>query len=250
MIAVFGGTSDAIAICDLLDDHGCNYLLSVATEEGALMASHLKGKISIARLDTAQMISFFKENGVHRVIDATHPHAAIVSKNIIEACESETIQLVRYERKTQIDLVEDPLLIKVASVTEACEALRSLGKTIFLTTGSKELATYMEALPDKKWIVRVLPTVSVLESCNQLGLGINEIVAMKGPFSESMNRAMIEHYQPDAVVTKESGDEGGYQEKIRPCLHLGVPCVVIRRPQLDHKHLVSTLDELTEFLVI
>ena len=32
------------------------------------------------------------------------------------------------------------------------------------------------------------------------------------------------------MITKESGAAGGYQEKIRPALALGLPCIVIRRP--------------------
>jgi precorrin-6A/cobalt-precorrin-6A reductase len=32
------------------------------------------------------------------------------------------------------------------------------------------------------------------------------------------------------MITKASGAEGGYREKVQPCLDAGIPCIVITRP--------------------
>lgn len=230
-IHVFGGTSDAIRLCQMLERFDLTYSVSVATEAGREAAGVLKGKIWVGRLNIEEMEVFFTEHQVDLVIDATHPFATEVSKNVIKAASNVAIPSVRYERPSQIDLVDNPLLIKVHDIDQACEEARKFGKIVFLTTGSKDLPYYHKALPEKKIIARVLPTAGVIQSCADLGMGINQIVAIKGPFSREMNEAMYRFYQPNVVITKESGNEGGYQEKVLPCLALGIPCIVICRPE-------------------
>lgn len=249
-IHVFGGTSDAVLLCQRLEQLGLTYGLSVATEAGNETAMHLQGKVHVGRLDIEQMMALFHRESVDLVIDATHPFAAEVSKNIIQATQRTAIKLIRYERQTQIDLLEHPLLIKVASIEEACQVASRLGEKVFLTTGSKELAKYKQLLPNKILIARVLPTVGVIQSCVDLGLGLGEIVAMKGPFSHDMNKAMYQFYQSDVVITKESGAEGGYSEKVLPCLELGITCIVISRPKQTYETVVSNIEALAEQLQV
>jgi len=94
----------------------------------------------------------------------------------------------------------------------------------------------------------VLPTSTVLAECEALGFGVEQIIAMKGPFDAELNRALYRACRCDLVITKESGAEGGYQEKVRPCLELGIPCIVIRRPHTEHDsrwgEIISTPDAL------
>ena len=88
----------------------------------------------------------------------------------------------------------------------------------------------------------------VLAECEALGFGVEQIIAMKGPFDAELNRALYRACRCDLVITKESGAEGGYQEKVRPCLELGIPCIVIRRPHTEHDsrwgEIISTPDAL------
>lgn len=247
---VFGGTSDAVLVCQQLEQLGLMYGLSVATEAGNETAIHLQGKVHVGRLDSLQMQTLFQREQVDLVIDATHPFATEVSQNIKKAAEQKGITLIRYERQTQIDVLDHPLLVKVASVEDACQAAEQLGNKVFLTTGSKDLAIYKQRLPNKTLIARVLPTVGVIQSCIDLGLGLGEIVAMKGPFTHDMNKAMYQFYQTDVVITKESGTEGGYTEKILPCIALGITCIVISRPKQMYERVVSSIEALADELQI
>lgn len=231
MIYIFGGTSDSVDICKELDINKTPYIVSVATEAGREMCHTLKGKILVQRLNMQEMVVFLSQSKVSRVIDATHPFAVEVSHNIKSACELLNIALQIATRPSQIDLINHDLLIKVNTIEDACTAVQKLGHCIFLTTGSKSLAQYIHHLPNKRIIARVLPTSEVIESCYQLGLGVADIVALKGPFSQAMNRAMYDFYNVDVVITKESGLEGGYTDKVLPCLEKNIPCIVIRRPQ-------------------
>ncbi len=243
-VHVFGGTSDAVAICQMLQQQGILYSLSVATDTGEEMAAGLNGSVYIGRMDVAKMKAFFDKRQPDLIIDATHPYACEVSLNVQQAVQDTRLPLIRYERATQIDSVENSLLIKVPDIETACVEVKKLGERVLLTTGSKDLAAYKKLLPEKKLIARVLPTIEAIEQCMAQGLGIGQIIALKGPFTQQMNKAMYQFYEPNVVITKESGKEGGYIEKIMPCLELGIACVVLCRPRKFYQHIVSTISEL------
>ncbi|PLN83371.1 cobalt-precorrin-6A reductase, partial [Klebsiella quasipneumoniae] len=121
-------------------------------------------------------------------------------------------------------------LYTVESIEQACEVARRFGQRVLLTTGSKDLARWRAGLGDKTLLARVLPVADVIAQCAALGFGVGEIFALCGPFSAEFNAAFYRQCRADVVITKASGAEGGYQEKVQPCLDAGIPCIVITRP--------------------
>lgn len=234
-LLVFGGTSDSVLLCHELEQLKLPYTFSVATDAGRQMAEGASGEQGIAgtlivgRMDVAQMQTWMQEHHITHVIDAAHPYAQELRQNIMTAATELGLPLVRFERQSQT--IDHPLILRVESVAQACQAIQPEWHKVMLTTGSKDLATFCEQLPNHHLIARVLPTAEVMQQCEALGLGIDNIIAMKGPFSEALNHAVYQAVMPDVMVTKESGQAGGFLEKMLPCLELGIPCVVIERPQ-------------------
>lgn len=103
---------------------------------------------------------------------------------------------------------------------------------ILITTGSKELAPYTR-IPDfaARCYVRALPTVEALEKCQALGFRRDHLILMQGPFSEEMNVAQLRYADAGYLVTKASGETGGFPEKCEAALALGVEVVCIGRPK-------------------
>ena len=103
---------------------------------------------------------------------------------------------------------------------------------ILITTGSKELAPYTQ-IPDfaVRCYVRALPTVEALEKCQALGFRRDHLILMQGPFSEEMNVAQLRYADAGYLVTKASGETGGFPEKCEAALALGVEVVCIGRPK-------------------
>lgn len=229
-VLVMGGTSDARAICQQLDAAHVRYTVSVATPTGEALAGAIQGKVRCGRLDLAQMIAWLREHKTRWVIDASHPYAEVVSRNALAACEQTGVLLSRYERPEQLSSLTHPQLYYVTSIAEACALLKNMGERVLLTTGSKDLALWREALPEKTLLARVLPVPEVVQQCADLGFGVGEIFAICAPFSAEFNAAFYRHCRADVMVTKASGAEGGYQEKVQPCLDAGIPCIVITRP--------------------
>ena len=103
------------------------------------------------------------------------------------ACHSVNIPYLRYERKAVP--ITYAKIHHVNTYEEAAIKASSLGNNIFLTTGSRNLKTFVEspALKKCRLIARVLPTAEVLAECEKLGFVPQNIVAMQGPFSRALN---------------------------------------------------------------
>lgn len=102
------------------------------------------------RLEREQMIAWLQENQTRWVIDASHPYAEVVSRNIMNACEAAGVLLSRYQRPEQLSGLTHPQLYTVQSIPQACEVARRFGDRVLLTTGSKDLAIWREGLPEKR----------------------------------------------------------------------------------------------------
>ncbi|MEA9389335.1 precorrin-6A reductase [Acerihabitans sp. TG2] len=237
-IHILGGTSDALILCRTLTRRGVPYSLSVASDTGAALAGDLGGELQVGRMDADAMADWLRN--ARWVIDASHPYAELASHNLAAACAELGLPLTRYERPSDIATINHPLLLPVDSVEQACQTAAALGERIMLTTGSKQLADYVRWLPGKTLIARVLPLAGILAECATLGLGVNQVIAMTGPFSHELNVALYRHFRPQVMITKESGREGGYTEKVRPCLEMNIPCVVIRRPVMHWDDVIAT----------
>lgn len=256
MILIFGGTSDSLNIATALEAAGYNYLLSVATTYGKLLATKKvsesyaveDSKILEGRLDQEAMKQLIIDKQIKLILDATHPYAIEVSKNAMAVAQEMGLSYIRYERPSLLESVQGDYVHIVKDVKEACQVANTLGQNVFLGTGSKTLGAFVAGLKDKKIIARVLPTSEVIKECEALGLSPENIVGMKGPFSEEINVALYKHYEIDCMITKESGAEGGFLEKVEACIHQGIHVVVIKREQLDYPKVASSIDVLLEAL--
>ncbi|MGM0216202.1 precorrin-6A reductase [Enterococcus sp. AZ109] len=242
MILVLGGTSDSLKIAEALKQQGLDFYLSVVSDYGATLASEVAVQVVQGRMNTSELCAFIKEKQINQVIDATHPFAVEVSKNTIAACQQEECDYVRYERPS----IMPEGVQRVPTIKAACqEAIQYEGK-IYLTTGSKTLARFSDFLPKERLLVRVLPTAEVLQICEELGLQADQIEAVKGPFSEEMNLALLRHNQAGVMITKESGQAGGFMEKVTACRKLNIPCIVIEREKLEYPQIANTTEEVVQ----
>ena len=186
---------------------------------------------------------------VEVVIDATHPFATEISRLAIARCQQHGVPYLRYERPNA-RLGEGIIAVENAEEA-AAEAVRMAhGGVIFLTVGSKTLGTYLAEARAAgcRLVARVLPTVQVLLECESLGLNPCDIIAMQGPTSAELDAALIRHLGAAVIVSKESGDVGGVQEKIRAAELAGIPMIIVRRPVIAYPCAVQTIDELLAFL--
>ena len=77
---------------------------------------------------------------------------------------------------------------------------------------------------------RVLPTPDGIAACEAANVPHRNIIAMQGPFSLALNKALITQFQIRYLVTKDGGAAGGFAEKVQAAADTGAQLVVLRRP--------------------
>ena len=245
-ICVFAGTVEGRRLVEFLAGQPIDVYACVATDYGeTLLPGGDNVETAARRLDECQMEALFERRRFDLVIDATHPYADQASRNIAAACRARGVEYLRLNReKTASDGEE----VYVDSIQEAADYLSAHPGTALLTTGSKELSPYT-AVEDyrERFHVRVLPTVESLRACEAAGFPPSRVIAMQGPFSVQMNVALLLSVGADWLVTKDSGDSGGFQQKLAAARQAGAHCIVVGRPAqaegLDYAGTVRLLIE-------
>lgn len=235
-VIVFAGTTEGRQLSAWLAAAGVETLCSVATEYGELLVEkqpHLS--VHQGRLLPEEMEQLFAEEGKPLVLDVTHPYAVAVSANIKAACEKagcEYLRLIRPSLMNKNACKTAEEIVVVESVEAAVNFLKTTEGSIFVTTGSKELAKFT-ALPDyqNRVYARVLATPEVVTQCTEAGFTGPHLICMQGPFSKELNLAMLRSIGAAWMVTKEAGRAGGFEEKMTAAKEAGVKVVLIGRPQ-------------------
>lgn len=228
-IVIFGGTVEGRLLAESLLGTELKLHICVATEYGAsLLPEGENMVVHTGRMEEEEMEGFLNGISPAYCLDATHPYAFQVTENIRTACEKQEIPYIRIYRREE----NASDFASVRNVEEAAGFLKDTTGNILITTGSKELEKY-RVIPEYevRCFARVLPTVPVLEKCAALGFEGRNLIAMQGPFSEEMNYALMKQCGIKWMVTKNSGKEGGYQEKCEAALRAGVNILVVERPQ-------------------
>lgn len=241
---VLAGTQDGRAIGEELAQREHEVVLSTLTEYGANLARAQGLKARFGAFERESLVRFIKQEGIQAIVDATHPYAQAIQKLARSLGSELNLPYFRWERPGTA-CEDNPLIRWAPDIEEASRIAAASGNNILLTTGSKALPEWVSrpCLKDKRLYVRVLPTSAVLARCESLGLTPGQIIAAQGPFTTEFNLALIRQFQIEVVVTKDSGLSGGTQEKIEACLEVGIPLVVLKRPERAGEEL-----ELLEFI--
>lgn len=239
-ILIFGGTTEGRLLAQVLSQRGCSATVSVATPLGAQELAGLSGITPlVGRKTTAEMAALLKH--FDRCVDATHPYAVEVSRNIRAACEAAEVplrRLLREESACQMGhWVESP--------EEAARWLAERPGNVLLAIGAKGLSAFQNLERDRLF-PRVLPVVESILACQEAGIPTKNIIALHGPFSQDLNRAMLEQYHIRYLVTKDGGRAGGFEEKAAAAREAGAELVVIGRPPETGDSLEEILSWLTQ----
>ena len=235
-ILIFSGTTEGRELAEALCARQIDCMASVATEYGReVMRQQEHLVIREGRMGESEMEELMRTGAFLAVVDATHPYAVEVTEHIKESAKKTNLPYLRLSRSTaaEREIAEHEWMIHTVADTQECvELLSKLPGNILLTTGSKELHAYAarEEIRERLF-VRVLPGVESIEICHREQIPGKQIIAMQGPFGTELNEALIRQYDIGVLVTKESGQAGGFPEKIRAAEHTKIPVVMIQNPE-------------------
>ena len=167
----------------------------------------------------AGLARYLADEGVHMVIDATHPFAATISAHGREACDQAGIprlQLIRPRWRRQ----KGDHWILVDDAAAAARALADHGGRALVTIGVKELGPFA-GLKGPRCIVRLIEAPA-----QQMPF---DLITGRGPFTVAAETRLLKDQRIEAVVTKASGG-AATRAKITAARALGLPVIMIRRP--------------------
>lgn len=239
-ILVLGGTTEASALARLLAERpGWETTLSLAGRTArpqplpvATRIGGFGGAEGLAR--------WLSDNGTMAVVDATHPFAAVISRNAAAACRAAGVPLL-FLRRPPWRAAAGDRWIEAASMPEAARALGSERRCVFLTVGRLELAAFAAA-PQHRYLVRTIEPIGD-------ALPVPNLVAIRerGPFDAADERALMTREGVEVLVSKNSGGEATYG-KIAAARALGLPVVMVARPDKPDGERVATPEAALEWL--
>jgi precorrin-6A/cobalt-precorrin-6A reductase len=183
------------------------------------------------------LVRYLAEARIDLVIDATHPFAAVISRNAVEACARTDMPRRMLLRPEWAPEPEDRW-IDAADAAEAAKRLAGIPGSVFLAIGRQELEPFA-GLTDRRFLLRMVEPPEA-----PLPLSQASIVTGRGPFDLEAEKAMFDAHDIAVVVSKNSGGVSAYA-KIQAARAAHIPVIMIRRPALpDGPHVETISDAL------
>lgn len=224
MIVVFGGTTEGRMAVNTLDSAGSAFFYS--TRDAAQEVDMHNGSRLCGAMDAGQIASFCREEGIRLIVDAAHPFAAGLHKEIATAAAATGLPVVRYERRYP---EPDAGCVMCRDYDDAIKRILGSGaRKILVLTGVQTIGKLRGLWSERRCIVRILDRDSSRDIVHNEGFP-QEDVRYYHP-AETDSLTAIEH--PDAILTKESGESGEFRQKMAAAKEAGIPLYVVARPQL------------------
>ena len=224
MILILGGTTEGRLAVKVADEAGSPYYYStrgIQQEIACRNGIHLTGG-----MDVEAMTSFCIHHQIRLLVDAAHPFAVGLHQTVYETAIRLNLPVVRVERSyperaTDIVWCEDYE-----------DAVRQLEKdrihSLLSLTGVQTIGKLRGYWEKYACWFRILKRDESLALARSQGFDEQRIVYYQAEDEESL----LKRLTPQAILTKESGETGGFQQKIDAARMLGIPVYVVKRPSL------------------
>ena len=212
MILIFGGTTEGRKAVEVLEEAGNAYYYSTKTGEQDITLHH--GIRLDGAMDMEAMQVFCQEHAIRLIVDAAHPFASQLHQTIAQVSETLGIPVVRYER---IYPPRNPDFTWIDDYSQIPTDIHSL----LATTGVQSISKLkpLEA-QGVRVVYRILNRESSIDLAHEQGATDEQLCYYP---------KMVE---AEAMLMKESGESGGFNEKIVEAKERGMRIIVLKRPQI------------------
>ncbi len=230
MILIFGGTTEGRRAVQALEEAGQPFWYSTRGNEQDIPLVH--GTRVTGGMDMTAMRQFVNDHDIRLIIDAAHPFATLLHTYILLTTQHCHIPVIRYERQYP---PHDRDICWCNDYEDAVNRLHEHGITRLLAltgvqTIEKLQGFWKTASGNTCWF-RILDRDHSREIAQRYGFPVSHLVYYK----EEDTRELIQKLQPQAILTKESGMSGGYNEKISAARMAGTKIFVVKRPDYPPK---------------
>jgi cobalt-precorrin-5B (C1)-methyltransferase len=225
MILIFGGTTEgrkAVAVCE---EAGKPFYYS--TKNNNQVIETVNGIHITGGMDANRMLSFCREKDIRLIVDAAHPFAEALHQNIAIASRQLKLPVVRYERNYS---QRDKDLVWFDSYDEAIDYLeKNKVNNLLALTGVNTVSKLKPYWQKHNCRFRILDRDESRDIIKKENFPIDNVLYYR---TEEDETALFEKLSPEAILTKESGDTGGFNEKVEAAKQLKIPILIVKRPTL------------------
>ena len=218
---------------EVLDEAGTPYYYS--TRGDGQTISSVQARRVTGGMDANQMREFCCKHDIRLLIDAAHPFAEALHQNIHTVACQLSLPVIRYERKYP-PLPADAMVCQ--DWADALEKLRNCPSLLALT-GVETIAKLKPYWKEHETWFRILDRPSSWEIVRREGFPEERVAPFHLPQGgEQQEGEQLENLLPIqereglAIITKESGESGWFDEKVQMAKEMGVPLYIVRRPAL------------------
>jgi precorrin-6A/cobalt-precorrin-6A reductase len=218
-VLILGGTAEANALARALVNHQrIAPILSLAgrTQNPKLppIPYRIGGFGGVEGLAT-----YLIAHKIDRLVDATHPFAANISRNAVHAANATGTERLIIRRPAWQRTPQD-CWIDVTCMQNAAASLGATPRRVFLAVGRQDLEPF-RPLPHHYVIRSVEAPASPPQNAT--------IITARGPFDLESERKLLLEHRIDVVVTKNSGGITG--DKLLAARALQLPVIMVARPE-------------------
>jgi precorrin-6A/cobalt-precorrin-6A reductase len=188
----------------------------------------------------AGLADFIREAEITHVVDATHPFAAEMSRNAAIACAATGVPLLALERAPWTTTTGDRW-IEVPDIAGAVAALPDPPARVFLAIGRQHVAPFAEK-PQHAYTLRFVDAPD-----GALPLPDSELIVARGPFTCEGDLVLMRDRHIEWIVARNAGGDGA-RAKIDAARELGLPVIMIARPELAERPRVESVEEVLAWL--
>ena len=227
---LIGGTGEGPELAERLLQRGWQLTVSLVSAPAALAyRSHPGLTLRVGAIDGEQGVraELAAAEAVGRpyavVVDASHPFACLVSRQLAAACAQRGQRLIRLLR---------PPLTGAATILPSLEDLRSQslqGQSLLLAIGARQLNVALACSPGAHHYARLLPSPSALQQAMAAGLAADQVACLRPGSGLEVERALLRRWRINKVLARQSG---GPTELLwrQLCASPGLQLLLIGRP--------------------
>lgn len=232
---ILGGTTEASRLAAALADAGLPAILSYAGRVAAPRAQPVP--VRVGGFGGADgLADYLRANHIVRVVDATHPFAAQISRNAVAACAMAGVPLLGLQRPAWQAGPGDRWT-HMGEMQAAAAALSGAARRVFLSIGRQNLAVFASQ-PQHHYLLRLVDPPEA-----PLPLPDATVILARGPFDVAGDRTLLSRHRIDLIVAKNAGGEGA-SAKLAAARDLGIPVLMIDRPALPDRPTVATVAQV------
>lgn len=232
MILILGGTTEGRLAVKVADEAGSSYYYSTRGSLQQIVCKH--GTHVTGGMDFSSMTDFCRRHFIRLLIDAAHPFAVKLHQTVAQVAEALHLPVVRLERNYP-ERTSD--MVWCTDYSDAIRKMKQAGITRLLAlTGVQTIGKLRDYWQENTCWFRILHREESQEMVRLQGFDEQNIVY----YEEESEEDLLNCLQPQAILTKESGDSGGFLQKVEAARASHVPVYVVCRPSLPEGFIIVT----------